>query len=146
MKRLKGFTLVELSVTIIIVIVLMAISVPLYNVNTTKVKLAEGYALLAAIRSAQEQYFAEHGVFLLDDLSSANGGGWNGYTINEKVLGINARTNKYFTKFNINDRNRFCNADYSRTSIGFAAVVQSKTCGNLMMLYNITEGVTTKQV
>ena len=138
MKRtINGFTLVELVVTIVILIVLMSISVPIYNINQTKAKMAEGYALLATIRSAQEQYFVEWGNFLADSRG-------NGSTVNDDVLKVNARTNNYFKYFNIHYQQSysFCNIAY-----GFAAWCSTgSTYGadRLLLVYNLTTGVTFK--
>ncbi len=88
----RGFTLVELVITIAIIIILSVISVPIYRGYVDKAELAEGYALLGAILSAQKAYYSENGTFLRD--------GWNsGYTCNETKLGVDARGNKYFTWF-----------------------------------------------
>ncbi|MBQ3834284.1 MAG: prepilin-type N-terminal cleavage/methylation domain-containing protein [Elusimicrobia bacterium] len=138
-KIIKGFTLVELVVTILIVIVLMSISAPIYNVNSTKVKLAEGYALLATIRSAQEQYYAEYGNFY--------SAGYSVITCYDPFLNINARTNKYFTAFQVGGSGK----DYTNGSVRFANVGEkysflagaySKELGPLQLSYNITVGTT----
>ncbi len=92
----NGFTLVELVITIAIVIILSVISVPIYRGYVDKSKMAEGYALLGTILSAQKAYFSEYGNFLDDHQSS---GGTGTYTNNDTVLGIDARGNKYFSWF-----------------------------------------------
>lgn len=144
--KAKGFTLVELAVTVAIIIILMAVSVPIYRSNLDNYRRTEGYALLAAIRSAQERYYSEYGNFLPSSCGS-NGGGnnvyvWNTdyYTCNEEVLGINARTNKYFTNFCIGG---FYAGDHKRYQ--FTAYIRSSSIGNLTMIYNLTSGVVTKQ-
>ena len=144
--KAKGFTLVELAVTVAIIIILMAVSVPIYRSNLDNYRRTEGYALLASIRSAQERYYSEYGCFLPSSCGSGGGGNnanvWNVdyYTCNENVLGINARTNKYFT--------RFCIGGFyagSNKSWQFAAYVQSSAVGYLTMIYNLTSGVVTRQ-
>ncbi|MBQ3835350.1 MAG: prepilin-type N-terminal cleavage/methylation domain-containing protein [Elusimicrobia bacterium] len=138
MKR-KGFTLVELVITIVIIIALMSISVPIYNINNTKVKIAEGYALLATIRSAQEQYFAEWGNFLHSQNGNGgtvtNWGDWK-FTSNEEILHVNARTNKFFTCFSIGGK-----ANQDGLKYYYIAGVNSKET-NITMDYNLTKGVT----
>ena len=99
MKQTKGFTLVELVITIAIVIILSMVSIPIYKSYTYKAKMSEGYALLGVIFSAQKAYFSEYGRFLHSKQSS---GGNNRWTCNETVLGIDARGNKYFSYFNVN--------------------------------------------
>ncbi len=90
--RQCGFTLVELVIVIAIVIILSVISVPIYRNYVDKAKYSEAYALLGTIFSAQKNYFSEFGTFLVDGKNS-------GETCYEPVLGIDARGNKYFTKF-----------------------------------------------
>ncbi len=91
-----GFTLVELVIVIAIVIILSVISVPIYRGYVDKAKMAEGYALLGTIISAQKSYYSEYGYFW----TSA----WMGMdyrTSYNEYLGIDARSNKYFTFFTI---------------------------------------------
>ena len=88
----KGFTLVELVITIAIVIILSVISVPIYRGYIDKAKFSEAYALLGVILSAQKTYYSEYGYFLKYQQTS-------GYTNYEPVLSIDARGNKYFTRF-----------------------------------------------
>ena len=87
--KLKGFTLVELVITIAIVIILSVVSVPIYRGYVDKAKWSEAYALLGTITSAQKAYYSEYGNFLQAI-----------WTCNDVVLGIDARGNKYFTYFN----------------------------------------------
>ena len=104
-KRKTGFTLVELVIVIAIVIILSVISVPIYRGYVDKSKLAEGYALLGSILSAQKAYYSEHGNFLKKAQSSL-GLGSSFWTSNEDVLGVDARSNKYFSLFYINNDSR----------------------------------------
>ena len=93
MKKLKGFTLVELVITIAIVIILSVISVPIYRGYIDKAKLSEAYALLGTLLSASKAYYSEYGNFPLYH------GAGNGWTSSDPVLGVDARSNKYFTFF-----------------------------------------------
>ncbi|MBQ3834438.1 MAG: prepilin-type N-terminal cleavage/methylation domain-containing protein [Elusimicrobia bacterium] len=142
MKKIKkrGFTLTELVITVALIIILATISVPMYKDHISKAKLAEGYALLAAIREAQEAYFSEYDNFLL-----INGG--TTYTNYEPILGIDARGNKYFTWFNINYEWR----GTLDTKCAFKAEVEAPYgyCSDertlyrkLAMKYNLTTGYT----
>ena len=94
--RQCGFTLVELVIVIAIVIILSVISVPIYRGYVDKAKYAEGYALIGTIVSAQKAYYSEYGNFLKNENGSYQAGKKTAY---EKVLGIDARGNKYFTLF-----------------------------------------------
>lgn len=62
-KMKAGFTLIELMVVVIIVGVLAAASVPLYQGNVRRAIRAEAIATMGSIRSAQRVYRAEHGVY-----------------------------------------------------------------------------------
>ena len=92
----KGFTLVELVITIAIVIILSVVSVPIFRGYTRNAKMTEGYALLGTILSAQKAYYSQHGGFFPDNQGSPKG---LDVTANEEALGIDARGNKYFTFF-----------------------------------------------
>ncbi|MBQ3834547.1 MAG: prepilin-type N-terminal cleavage/methylation domain-containing protein [Elusimicrobia bacterium] len=125
-KKKKGFTLVELVITIAIIIVLSSISVPIYKSYVKNAKISEGYILLGTIRDAQKQYKAEYGRFF-----------YSRHTCNDTVLGIDARANKYFTFFSAGD-----GAD----SYYFNAYVTSKDFGIKTLIYNLsaTTGVVFK--
>ncbi|MBQ3835202.1 MAG: prepilin-type N-terminal cleavage/methylation domain-containing protein [Elusimicrobia bacterium] len=145
MKNKKGFTLVELVITIVVIVILSSISVPIYKTNIEKAALAEGYALLGTIRTHQENYYAEYGNFLLNISSSTNS--YDVYTSFEEVLNINARTNKYFNTFSINYWNCGSGIAYNsanKQAYQFAAGVVGYVNGSnicLALRYNLTSGV-----
>lgn len=63
MKRLpnkKGFTLVELMIVIVIISVLAAVAVPIYQNNVKKARMAEADATLGTIRTQLRIYQAEN--------------------------------------------------------------------------------------
>ncbi len=91
-KSKTGFTLVELVIVIAIVIILSVISVPIYRAYVDKSKYAEGYALIGTIISAEKAYYSEYGNFFCDGI----------WTVNKLILGIDARSNKYFSSFAVN--------------------------------------------
>lgn len=140
MKIKKGFTLMELIVTITIVVVLSVISVPVYRGHVDKAKFAEAYALFASIRDAQLRYYSEYRTFLHNRQTCT--GVQYGYTDNETVLGIDARVNNYFTLFspgmggNTVQFSAYLQKPYSLYKND--AVRYSKLC----MTYNLTTGRT----
>ena len=61
LRNQAGFTLVELMIVIVIVGILAAVAVPIYQSNITKAKMSECDATLGTIRTALRIYYAEHG-------------------------------------------------------------------------------------
>ena len=75
MKKLNarrgGFTLIELMIVVAIIGILAAIAIPNFLRFQLKAKSSEGKTNLAAIRTAEESYFAEYGVYISADPSPA---------------------------------------------------------------------------
>ncbi len=69
-KERKGFSLVELSVVVIIIGVLAAFGIPRMLKSVERSKAAEAFKYSAAVRGAQERYQAREGTYaaLLTDL------------------------------------------------------------------------------
>ena len=67
MKKLHtcrgGFTLIELMIVVAIIGILAAIAIPNFLRFQLKAKSSEGKTNLAAIRTAEESYFAEYGAY-----------------------------------------------------------------------------------
>ena len=147
MKKQKGFTLVELVITIAIVIILSVVSVPIYRGYMDKAKLSEGYALLGTILSAQKNYFSEYGNFL-DDGNGTPTGSTSWYTCNEPILGIDARGNKYFTWFHAGDYERVTGGNIRHTIAMRVKIpddlVKANDKQSLIMIYCVTNGGQTK--
>ncbi len=62
-KKVKGFTLVELLIVVIILAILAAIIVPQFSASTNDAKAAALQSNLSNIRSAIEFYYQEHGEY-----------------------------------------------------------------------------------
>ena len=141
-KNKKGFTMVEMVVTLLVIITLSLLSFPVYRGRTNKTsKLAEGYALLGTIVSAQVAYYNEYKMFLShsDLWASGSGSEWGPYafTTNDPILGINAVNNRYFTWFNSYGNNyRGRGGEYL---YHFTAIVRSKDAGTVSLEYNKTQ-------
>lgn len=125
-KKKKGFTLVELVITIAIIVVLSTISIPIYKDYIHNSKLSEAYLLLANIRDAQCQYYNNYGCFFKSTATTSV----------DDVLGVNANRNKYYKSF---ISALVTTGDY------FIACVPVPEYGNAQMLkicYNLTGGST----
>lgn len=131
--ELRGFTLVELVITIAIVVILSMISAPLYNSYLKKTKMAEGYALLKQICNAEILYYNERRNFLyaMDNKKVYSSSG--SYTQFDPLLGVDARTNQYFKEFTIMWGGSGCNYH------NFSASAKS-SFGTLKLVYDITAG------
>jgi type IV pilus assembly protein PilE len=60
----RGFTMIEIFITVIIMAVLSAIAVPIYNQTVLKHEANQAVGYLRAIRFAEKAYFANNGVYL----------------------------------------------------------------------------------
>jgi len=60
MKTSKGFTLIELMITVAIVSILAAVALPAYNDYLMRGRLAEAHGELAAMRSKMETFFLDN--------------------------------------------------------------------------------------
>ena len=139
MKKVKGFTLVELVITIAIVIILSVVSVPIYRGYVDKAKWSEGYALLGALFSAQKAYYSEYGNFLRrqeSSMQSASGG-----VSYEPIFGIDARGNKYFTFFmpGVEFGGEYVQI-YTEPSVLLPIEFRTTNKIWLMLQYNVTKG------
>ena len=63
-KNSKGFTLIELMIVVAIIGILAAIAIPNFLRFQLKSKSSEGKVNVAAIRTAEESYFAEYGLYV----------------------------------------------------------------------------------
>jgi prepilin-type N-terminal cleavage/methylation domain-containing protein len=88
LKSIKGFTLVELMVVILIVGVLAAMSIPIYTNYVAQAKSAEGKALVQSVASFGRVYFGQTG-----DLS--------GFTTAVGYTQVNPSGNSLFTSYTI---------------------------------------------
>ncbi|HKY00408.1 MAG TPA: type IV pilin protein [Steroidobacteraceae bacterium] len=63
MNKARGFTLVELMVTLVVVAILMAIAIPSYRQSVIKGNRRAAQAVMMELISRQEQYFVANRVY-----------------------------------------------------------------------------------
>ena len=86
-NRKGGFTLIELMIVVAIIGILAAIAIPNFLRFQLKAKSSEGKTNLAAIRTAEESYYSEFGVYVSALVTPAV------YGQNQKVVFDNSVTN-----------------------------------------------------
>ncbi len=59
-KQTRGFTLIELMITVAIVGILASVALPAYQDYVTRGKLAEAYSELSSLRIRMEQYYQDN--------------------------------------------------------------------------------------
>lgn len=92
MRKLAGFTLIELMIVVAIIAFLAMVSVPSFMRFLAKAKRAEAYMNLSSIYAAQKAYWAEHGTYS-DVLLGERGIGWKP----EGYRGGGPQENFYYT-------------------------------------------------
>ncbi|MBQ3835469.1 MAG: prepilin-type N-terminal cleavage/methylation domain-containing protein [Elusimicrobia bacterium] len=132
--KIKGFTLIEMIIVVTLVVILSSISVPFYKDYTKKAKYNEAYVLLSVIRDAQMRYYSEYKTFISrGNINEPTADVW-GYGCASRLFGIDARTNKYFTRFAVGAE--------GTGSTRFIAVAQCSNLPALTLIYDLTNGVT----
>ena len=60
MKQQRGFTVIELMITVAIIAILAAIALPAYNDYVQRAKITEAFTALADFRVRMEQYYQDN--------------------------------------------------------------------------------------
>lgn len=74
-KNNKGFTLIELMITVAIVGILAAVALPAYQDYVARSQVSEGLTLVSGAKPVIAEYYSNHGSY-----PSASDIGFNGYT------------------------------------------------------------------
>ena len=80
MKQHKGFTLLELMITIAIIGIVASIAIPSYTGYMTTARLAEAKNNIGALKLAEEEFFLEQNTYFggtdAGDINTKSGGLW----------------------------------------------------------------------
>jgi len=71
MNKSKGFTLIELMITVVIIAILVAIAYPSYQDSVLKTRRATGQADLIQIANYMERFFTENGTYVGASIASS---------------------------------------------------------------------------
>ncbi len=97
MKRLrvKGFSMIELLVVLLIIGILAAVAAPLFLQNTDRARASEAVAAMGSIREAQRTYRSQFGSYITNIVDGTIYFGSTG--AQRDLLGVNIHGAKYFS-------------------------------------------------
>ncbi len=84
-KIKKGFTLIELMITVAIVGILAAIALPAYQDYMVRAQVTEGIVLASGAKGAVIDYYAQHGTLPIDSAAIGYHGGTGSYTVQVSI-------------------------------------------------------------
>ena len=105
----KGFTIAELLIVVLIIVVLALVAFPVYRGYSQRALESEGRKLLVEIQNAENKYYAKFGEY------------YDGKGIVKEFdeeLGIDARDNKNFKNFKTTADNSGQEKSYTATVVG----------------------------
>lgn len=93
-RAVQGFTLIELIIAMVVVAILAAIAVPLYQDSVRKSRRAEAFTALTALQQAEERWRGNNPSYSasLSDLQSSSTTASGYYTISIAAPGADAAT------------------------------------------------------
>ncbi|MHA6898001.1 pilin [Ralstonia pseudosolanacearum] len=65
-QKQKGFTLIELMITVAIVGILAAVALPAYQNYTIRAQVSEGFTLAGGVQTAVAEFYAQNGAYPAD--------------------------------------------------------------------------------
>lgn len=84
-KKNKGFTLIELMITVAIVGILSAIALPAYQDYTIRSQIAEGMNMVSGAKTFVIDYYTNTGLFPVDNAQAGYPGASGQYTSNINI-------------------------------------------------------------
>lgn len=106
MKDCKGFTLIELAITVVIVGVMSVIAVNVYANFSRKAKMSEGHALIGSVSRSEKMFYSENGNLIPVNKTSYS-----------QPLDIDVRSNRYYRHFIVFVPGIDYNADYTVVAV-----------------------------
>ena len=92
-KTNKGFTLIELMITVAILAIISTIAIPAYTGYIKTAKMAEAHNNIAALRIAQEEFFLENNAYFAGtstaNLQTNSGGLWTAAAGSDGAVAFN---------------------------------------------------------
>ncbi|MCW8910733.1 MAG: prepilin-type N-terminal cleavage/methylation domain-containing protein, partial [Gammaproteobacteria bacterium] len=73
MKKMQGFTLIEIMIALLIIGILAGIAIPNYSDYVLKAKRSDAHTALANMASAQEDYYANNQYVYTDVVANVGG-------------------------------------------------------------------------
>lgn len=70
MRKLNGFTLIELMIVVAIVGILVVVALPVYQRYTIRTQISEGIQLSTGAKTAVSEYFMANGAWPVDNIQA----------------------------------------------------------------------------
>jgi prepilin-type N-terminal cleavage/methylation domain-containing protein len=108
----SGFTLAEVLTALVALVVIAAVTVPLWHAHELRQRREDGIAALLAVQTAQDQYFGEHALYAKGrELAAPPPQG----------LGVSSKSRRGFYELTIRD---------SADGLGYTAIARVKASGS----------------